>query len=87
MQENMFESKSMSLRCRATEPETGLFFEIEVSGALTRGSDIILDKICPKKIPDFKAEEMPRLIDLCPRSRHHQLQSEGSMVSKLANSC
>ena len=52
----MFASKPMSLWCWATEPELkqGLFFEIEVSGALTRGSDIILNQICPKKNPDSK---------------------------------
>ena len=65
----MFASKSMSLWCRATEPELkqGLFFEIEVSGALTRGSDIILNQICPKKNPDSKLKRctLSSLTDLC----------------------
>ena len=58
--ENMLESKSMILWWRVTEPELkqGLFFQIEVSGALTRGWDIILNKICPEKT-DSKLEICP----------------------------
>ena len=84
--ENMLESKSMSLWWRITEPELkqGLFFQIEVSGALTRGWEIILNKICLEKITDSKLERCTHPLPLISVIDHDTINYSLQMVSKVA---